>query len=581
MHLENDMKTVVFSLTAICFVIIPGHAQQGSSAQSATAREDALDPTPIDPRVDPNVDMFINDWRNAKPRAMYGKLVFHDILTKLDASDPLHPASKGAVLTAITAISYATLAPGATASGRVKEGERQVFLATAGAGQITVNSKSYDIKDGSGFTLTPDFDFKLTSTGKETLGLYVRTEPIPENTPPSDNIVVVSRFDNDRRVGAHWVHICNGGPNGMNLCTIAPFTMPQPHSHPGEECWIMVKGETVLSLGKNIRRMTPGQAYKIPPTGVTAHSNLNLGEEPVEMIFLGPAGQGGGGRGGQGGRGGAQAGRGGRGGQPSRDYSRLDNSPVNQATEQDVDMFMGNWHDAFPRIQHGNLYFRDMLTSLKGADSLHPTRKGAVLVNSEAVSYAMLEPGSTAHKIDGELKGIQETFIVNSGTGVITSGSKTAELAKDMAFIITPGLDFRLTATGDKYMTFYVISEKIPDGFTPKATLQVADNRRTAPVTKAWVDSEHPVITKDDGLSQYGAVTRVEMKGMTMARPYSDGEGVEEIWIATDGDSDMLFGKELRKLPAGTAYRVPSTGITAHANINASNKPVQFLYFVK
>jgi mannose-6-phosphate isomerase-like protein (cupin superfamily) len=244
-------------------------------------------------------------------------------------------------------------------------------------------------------------------------------------------------------------------------------------------------------------------------------------------------------------------------------------------------MFMGNWHDAFPRVRHGNLYFRDMLTALQGPDSLHPTRKGAVLVNAEAVSYAMLEPRSTAHKIDGELKGIQETFVVNSGTGVITSGSKTVELVKDMAFIITPELDFRLTATGDKYMTFYVVSEKIPEGFTPKATLQAVDDRGNAPVTKAWVDKEHPLITKDDGLSQYGAITRVEMNSMTMSRPYSDGEGVEEIWIATDGDSDMLFGKELRKLPAGTAYRVPSTGITAHANINISGKPVHFIYFVK
>ena len=67
---------------------------------------------------------------------------------------------------------------------------------------------------------------------------------------------------------------------------------------------------------------------------------------------------------------------------------------------------------------------------------------------------------------------------------------------------------------------------------------------------------------------------------MEMARPYSDGQGVEEIWIATDGDVDMLFGKELRKLPAGTAYRVPSTGKTAHANINMSANPAQFLYMV-
>ena len=590
-------KNIFFSLAAIFLAATCAYSQRGAGAgQQATAREDGLDPTPINPALDPNVGMFINDWRSAKPRPLYGKLVFHDILTTLEGPDPQHPAKKGAVLTAITAISYATLDPGATASGRSKAGERQIFYATGGgAGQITVNSKSTDVRDGIGFTLTPDFDFKLTSTGKEPLAFYVRTEPVPANTPPGENLVVYDRFENDRRVGAHWVHICNGGPGGMNLCTIAPHTMPQPHSHPGEECWIMVKGETILSLGKTIRRMVPGQAYKIPPTGLAAHSNLNMGEEPVEMIFMGPAGGGGGG-GGRGGRGGPAAAvapgaappapalpaaPGGRGGGQGTDYARLDGSPVNQATEQDVDMFMGNWRDAFPRIVHGNMYFRDMLTALQGTDPLHPARKGAVLVNAEAVSYAMLEPRASAHPLPGELKGIQETFVVSSGTGVITSGSQKVELAKDMAFIITPGLDFRLTATGDKYMTFYVVSEKIAQGFTPKATLQVVDNRTKAQTTSAWVDNERPLIIKDDGLSQYGALTQVEQGSMTMSRPYSAGKDVEEIWIATEGDSDMLFGKELRKLPAGTAYRVPSTGITAHANINISGKTTSFIYMVR
>ena len=83
-------------------------------------------------------------------------------------------------------------------------------------------------------------------------------------------------------------------------------------------------------------------------------------------------------------------------------------------------MFMSNWHDTFPHIMRGNMYFRDMLTALTGPDPLHPTRKGAVLVNAEAVSYAMLEPRSSAHPVEGEMKGIQQTFVVNSGTGVIT-----------------------------------------------------------------------------------------------------------------------------------------------------------------
>jgi mannose-6-phosphate isomerase-like protein (cupin superfamily) len=582
-------KIVIFSLVAICFAFTFGNAQQAPRTAQSTVREDALDPTPINPAVDPNLDMFINDWSYSQPRVMYGKLVIHDILTKLEGPDPIHPTRKGAVLTGgITAISYATLAPGITISGRSQKGERQVFYATGGVGQVTVNSKSYDIKEGTGFTLTPDFDFKLTTTGVGPLTFYVRTEQVPADTPPNENLVVVNRFDNDRRVGAHWVHIGNGGPNGLSLITIAPHTMPQPHSHPGEEIWIMVKGESVLQLGKHILPMTPGQAYKIPPTGVTAHSNLNMGDEPIQMLFVGPGGRGGpggqAGRGAQAGQAGqaAQAGQAGRGGPGgSTDYARLDNAPINPAADQNyIDMFMGNWRDGMPRIVHGNLYFRDMLTALQGPDPLHPTRKGAVLVNAQAVSYAMLEPGSTAHPIEGELKGIQETFVVNSGTGVITSGSKKVELSKDMAFIITPGLDFRLTATGDRYLTFYVVSEKIPPGFTPKTTLEVADNRGVAPVVKAWVDMERPLITKDNGLSQYGALTKVELGSWTISRPYSDGPGVEEIWIATEGDVDMLFGKELRKLPVGTAYCVPSTGTTAHANINTSASTAKFIYMV-
>ena len=590
------MKKIVGLLfIASCFAATSSYAQQaprrgaGGGQQQPTSREDGLDPTPVDPKVDPNVDMWINDYRNAKPRTVYGNVVFRDILTRLDGADKLHPVKKGAVLSDIAVVSYATLAPGATASGKVSPGNVQIFLAVGGEGKVTVNSKSYDLKDGVGFTLTPDFDFKLSSTGKVPLAFYVREEPMPGNFK-SPEFAVVSRWDNDRRVGAHWVHTCDGGPNGLNLCTIPPHTMPQPHSHPMEEAWIMVKGETTLSLGKNLRRMTPGQAYRIPPTGVTAHSNINWSDEPVEMIYMGPLSRGGAGGGPQAGAGnggglqaapqGAPQGGGQGGPQGGTDYARLDNSPINPATEPDVDMYMGNWRDAFPRIMYGNLYVRDMLTALQGSDSLHPIHKGAVLTNATAVSYAMLEPGSTAHPIAGELKGFQQTFVVNSGTGIIKFGDKTFELSKGKAFILTPGLDFKMTGTGDHYMTFYVVSQKLPEGFTAKSTLEVVDDSAKPQVTKAWYDKERALITTADGLSDYHAVTHVELPSMEMSRPYSDAQGVEEIWIATDGDVDMLFGKELRKLPAGTAYRVPSTGKTAHANINMSAKTAQFLYMV-
>ena len=432
------MKRIVgLSIIAIFFVATSGYAQQPARGgqQQSTSREDGLDPTPVDPSVDPNVDMFINDYKNAKPRTVYGNLVFRDILTKLDSADPIHPTHKGAVLTDISTVSYATLAPGATASGKAPQGNVQIFLAVAGEGKITVNSKSYDLKDGVGFTLTPDFDFKLTSTGKEPLAFYVRAQPLPSNYKPSPDIVVVSRWDLDRRVGAHWVHTCNGGPSGMTLCTIPPHTMPQPHSHPSEEAWIMVKGETILSLGKNLRRMVAGPGVQNSSHGDHRAQQYQSGRRTSRDDLHGttlarsPQGQGG------------PAARRRAAGRRrlehqavATDFARLDNSPINPATEPDVDMFMGNWRDAFPRMMHGNLYVRDMLTALQGSDSLHPTRKGAVLTNAVAVSYAMLEPGSTAHPIDGELKGIQQSFVVNSGTGVIKSGSKYIRAVEGQGF---------------------------------------------------------------------------------------------------------------------------------------------------
>ncbi|MBT4484124.1 MAG: hypothetical protein HOC71_10670, partial [Candidatus Latescibacteria bacterium] len=121
----------------------------------------ALDPRQFDPAVDPDIDMFVNHWSNSTPRVMYGDLVFRDVLTGLEGPDALHPTKKGAVLIEQTAVSYATIEPGAIASGRPKDGEQQVFYVTGGAGKITAKRKTYDIKEGMGFILTPEFDFEL------------------------------------------------------------------------------------------------------------------------------------------------------------------------------------------------------------------------------------------------------------------------------------------------------------------------------------------------------------------------------------------------------------------------------------
>lgn len=530
----------------------------------------ALDPKQFDAKVDPDVDMFINHWSNSTPRVMFGDLVFRDVLTSLEGPDKLHPTRKGAVLVEQNALSYATLEPGAVASGRPKQGEQHVFYVSGGTAKITAGSKTFDLREGMGFILTPEFDFTLTGTGKDQFTCYVLTERLPANFKANRELVVKNRFDGNKSTGAHWAHIGNGiistadgvaNYGGMSLITIDARTIPHPHSHADgiEECWIMVKGDSKLLLGKQLRDCPAGTIYRIPSTGLTAHTNINLGDEPVQMIHMMKSVPG-----------------------ETKPYAMLDPAMYDPKTEPDMDLFMGNWRNSMPRLMHGSLVFRDMLTALEGPDDLHPTRRGAVLQYAEAISYATLEPGAVARPQKGGLTGVQQVFYVHSGEGTITSGTKTVKLAKGMAFILTPGLDFTLTATGDKYMQFYVATEKIPAGFTPNKTLVVSDNRGEAPFMSVhWANIDRMMISQKNGMCQYNGFTEVKLDAMTMAQPHSHEKGVEEIWIAMDGDLDLLLGKNLRRLPEGTAYRIPSTGKCAHSNINASDGMVKLIHMMK
>ena len=529
-------------------------------SSALAARVDALDPTPIDVAKDPDNDRFVNDWHSSKPRRLYERLVVRDILTKLEGADAQRPTRRGAVLVNIRSIARAELPVGAEIRGRAPIDERQVFYTASGDGTINVKNKAYGVRKGTGFTLTPDFEFVIRNTGKEPIVFYVRTDPLPENLALRGDITVVQRFENDRRVGNHWNHIGNGGPSGMSLITIAPHTIPHPHSHAGEECWLMVEGETVLMLGKKLRRMRAGEAYKIPPTGITAHSNLNVGEVPVQMIFMGPVNN-------------ARSPQ-----MDAQDYSMLDPKPFNGDAEPDIDLFIGNWRESFPRVMHGNMYFRDLLTSTTSADAAKPVRNGAVLSKTSAVSYVMVESGSTAHPVAGELVGQRQIFVVDSGTGELKVGETRHELRRGAAFVITPGVDFRLSATGDAYLTLYAITEKPSTTEITSERLQFVDHHTTPQSSLGWSAVSRSIVAPSDNAARpHAAVEAVELPKMSMSRPTSVDTEREEVWIVTGGETEVLLGKQLRKLSAGMAYRVPPTGSTPHANINVSGAATTLL----
>ena len=85
-----------------------------------------LESRPYDPARDPNADLFISHWKESMPRRELGSLVVRDIFTPCKG-DPMRPHTKGAVLTKIKSLSYASLEALASTTPSELKGEQKIF----------------------------------------------------------------------------------------------------------------------------------------------------------------------------------------------------------------------------------------------------------------------------------------------------------------------------------------------------------------------------------------------------------------------------------------------------------------------
>ncbi len=171
------------------------------------------------------------------------------------------------------------------------------------------------------------------------------------------------------------------------------MTMAQPHSHAEdvEEIWIAWKGDINLLLGKQLRKLPPGSAYKIPANGITPHANINLTDKPIKLIHMMKSVR-----------------------SETLPYSQLDPKQYDPETEPDIDMFISSWKESMPRHSHGCLVERDIFTPCEG-DPLRPTGRGAVLTDIKRFSHARLEEHSTT--APNTLTDEQAIFYIDSGRG--------------------------------------------------------------------------------------------------------------------------------------------------------------------
>ena len=555
------MKKILIVMLALSIPLF-AHAQEKGEQDHYN-----LDVKPFDPAIDPEGSLFMKNWQESSPRKVFGSLNEWDILTP-NAGTFDRPLSRGAVLSAITRLTYGILTEGDKTNPTTLKDEQKIFYFVDGQGTLTGGGKTTEVREGIGVVVAPGIKFSINNSGDMPISMYIITEPIPDGFKVNKEIVVKDeRGTKWSSNNVHWSHNYKNFINskdglatltGMGPVWYMPGTIGQPHIHgdPVEEIWFALKGDTTVLLGKQFYHMPPGTAYKIPPTGYTGHSNINASDKPIKMFWMM------------------------RGGKPDIEgfkYGRLDPNPYDPKTESRIDMFISGYKEHMQYSSHGTLLERDMFTHNEG-DATRPTDRGSVLKYLDRFTFAMLVEGDRTAPTT--LTDTQELFYIVEGEGTVTGGGKTHMLYPGVAFMVPKGLEFTMQNSLNEPMTMYLVAEKVDESFTPVKNIVWRDeNVEPYHTTNAhWVNSNKWLIRKEQGLSKIGLFLTVTIKPDTFAQPHSHDLGTEEIWAALDGSVTFLLGKQLRTMHPGEAHLIPPDSKTPHANFNQGDKEVKMLY---
>lgn len=253
-----------------------------------------LDGNPYDPARDPDIDLFMSNWKESMPAHTHGSLIERPIFTR---GDNMHPPRKGAVLEYTNRFVHATLPARAITTPVTLDGEQEVLYILGGTGTITGAGKTYDLYKGIAVLVPAKLEFTMRNTSDAPLTMYLVSEPIPAGFRPNDALLV--KDENTTPVvdsKAHWVGIVKGlfgTADGLGTmesiltCGFPAMSIFHPHSHVEgtEEIWTTIDQPLYVLLGKQLRYQPVGTAYMIPPDGNTPHANINTGDHTITMFY--------------------------------------------------------------------------------------------------------------------------------------------------------------------------------------------------------------------------------------------------------------------------------------------------------
>ncbi len=264
-------------------------------ALCAPVAAQTLDGSPYVPGKDPNIDLYMGNWKSSAPQTIHGSLSEQSVLTRGNA---MKPPSTGAVLEYVNRFTHAALKPGQTTGAVTLKGEQEIFYILSGKGTLKAGKKTADLYEGICVLMPANLSYTMTAAGSEPLTMYLINEPIPQGFRPNKDMLV--KDENTMPIEGttgHWCHIVKnffetdaglGTLERVLTVSLDPMTIAHPHSHVKgcEEVWTMVSGESIAWIGKQIREHPVGTGYMIPPDGKTPHANINTSDAPVKMFYF-------------------------------------------------------------------------------------------------------------------------------------------------------------------------------------------------------------------------------------------------------------------------------------------------------
>lgn len=243
-------------------------------------------------------------------------------------------------------------------------------------------------------------------------------------------------------------------------------------------------------------------------------------------------------------------------------------------TDTDFQLYMNEWTDSHVTVGHGGFIERAYFVP---GDPTNPPRKAHVLKYMKAYNHGILEAGCQTEPTMHENE--QVFFFVVSGKGKVEAGGQTAEISDGTGVFMPARLTYTFTNTCPvNPMHCIIVVEEIPDDFEPLTEMKVGTYKDKKPSAGMhWAHIGHGIVSGTKFYNPVGFAV-VSMQPMDAAQPHMHGPGVEEIWCQIKGESLLIFGNRLYKMPAGMAfYAVPNYAVP-HCSINPGDKPVYWLY---